>query len=519
MPITVFLFSASGEQFTAPTFTLREHEVKSLALEEWIYSAGPQFRQGSVQVAFAGKRLELGGLLTLMDDTHSLVFEQELGEASKDFASATLEGVWWLPSDRCVVDFAMVNTSDAPVAVTVKVNQRLPVQLTLKSHETHVLHAQEAFRQRRPKLPTMGGISVQHTGAPGVVLAIGFVEDPSSGYSNVIEFTDPQTVKASRLDGAGLRIGMVAGEELTQHAVLRNVSDTPSIVKAQIPYTLRSGNTGIVPLPTMQLNPREVKDVNLRDVIKEIPGRSDLAAAGLEFSYNTAPGTVIASAVSLSPSGTQVFRLPLKDPNVQSSSTGNYPWSIDQNSSTVVYIKNTTDTPQQFTMHVGSNAGSYEMGVKEIEANQTLAFDLRQMRDDRVPDSRNFVIPADANAGQVHWSIRGHGSKALIGRAEQTDLSAGLSTTSSCGVCCPDSYSSSIVTPGSLIGVAGDTALLEDYEYDRDCYGSTKNPYFLDPALINWSCDFRRNNRSNRRDNRPGFRKYLFLCFSLYTTI
>jgi hypothetical protein len=57
---------------------------------------------------------------------------------------------------------------------------------------------------------------------------------------------------------------------------------------------------------------------------------------------------VIATASSVSQSGNHVFALPMKDPKGGLSSTGGYPWFINETSSTVVFIKNTTDEPQYF---------------------------------------------------------------------------------------------------------------------------------------------------------------------------
>ncbi|HEY3457025.1 MAG TPA: hypothetical protein VGK64_20770 [Bryobacteraceae bacterium] len=411
MPITVSLFSISGERFDAPRFTLEGNEVKSVDVQDWIDRAGSTFREGSIQVSFSGKRLELGGLVTLVDDVHSLVFEQELNEPSKDFRSSSLEGVWWLPSEQCTVQLAVVNTSDSRVRATVAVGQQRSEHLLLKAHEARVLTLENAFRKDERRLSKVGGVSVQYIGDPGAVSAVGFIREPKTGYSNVIEFADPQTMKASRLDGAGLRIGTIAGEELIQRAVVRNVGSAPTTVKGQIPYTLTNGTTAAAVLQDLFLLPGEAKEVDVHHAVLQIPGRENVTAAGLEFTYNTDPGTVIASAVSLSPSGTHVFRLPLRDPNVQSSSTGNYPWSIDENSSTVVYIKNTTDSAKRFTMYVASSGSSYVVGAKTIDAHQTLAFDLRQIRDGHVPDAHGQEMPSTASSGRFIGRCRGHSQR------------------------------------------------------------------------------------------------------------
>ena len=209
-----------------------------------------------------------------------------------------------------------------------------------------------------------------------------------------------------------------------------------------------------------------------------------VTAAGLEFSYAGRPGIVIASALSVSSDRNQVFRVPMRDAQIQSSSTGHYPWSIDGTSSTLVYIKNTTNNQQRFTMQVGYDDGAYTLGIRTIEPAQTLAYDIRDLRDKQVADPNGKVIPRDATRGQVHWSVKGKETKSLIGRVEQVDLGKGLSMTAACGVCCPDSYYSSWLTPGSVTGYIGDTTQFTPYEQDKDCTGYYLVPFPLCPSCL-----------------------------------
>src|SRR5262245_56093742 len=134
--------------------------------------------------------------------------------------------------------------------------------------------------------------------------------------------------KTTRLDGAGLRYGMVSGQKLSQIAIVRNVGSLPTIVRGQIPYILPDGKQTAISLPNVQLDPGEVEKIELPYI------QGEVKSAGLEFSYSTSPGSVIAAALSVSRDRNHVFRLPVRDASDQRSSTGNYPWSIDDNSAT-----------------------------------------------------------------------------------------------------------------------------------------------------------------------------------------
>jgi hypothetical protein len=189
----------------------------------------------------------------------------------------------------------------------------------------------------------------------------------------------------------------------------------------------------------------------------------------------------------------------MKDAATQSSSTGQYPWSIDEHSSTMVYVKNATADPQNYTMYVLFDGGRYALGFKTIEAGQTVAIDVREVRDAQRPDASGTTIPPDATRGQVHWSMHGNKELVLIGRSEQFDPVTGKSTTAACGLCCPDSFSSSWLTPDSVVGLTGQTSQFTSFRQDTNCDGTLLPPYTVN--FNTWGSD----NTSVATVNNTGF--------------
>ncbi|MGH9960803.1 MAG: hypothetical protein ACREBC_27405, partial [Pyrinomonadaceae bacterium] len=182
------------------------------------------------------------------------------------------------------------------------------------------------------------------------------------------------------------------------------------------------------------------------------------------------------SALSLSSSWTQVFRVPLKDANL-STSTGIYPWSLDGNSSPVVYIKNVTNSPQEYKMSLEFDGGVYVFGLKTLAAGQTVAIELRALRDNQVPDGYGKTIPLHVTAGKAHWSMRGRVQHSFLGRVEQFDPNKGESITAACGACCPDSFSQVWMLPGFVTGFVGSTSQFTVQQQDVDCFGNPQPPY------------------------------------------
>jgi len=472
------LFNMAGDRFNVPPVTIDGQSFQMIDMSPWINSAGPQFQEGSIEVFHLGKDLVLGAQVYLVDEQHSLSFDEKLVE-TKTFKSTRLEGLWWLPSQKGQVLLAVSNNSDSAVSATVNADGQTPQRagqqiVTLAAHETRVLDVQsDVIQHADGAMSRFGSISVTYSGSPGAVFARGMAQDSSVGYSLAIQFSDPAAAKSSQLQGVGLRLGSAGGEALDPLVVVRNVSNSRTTVTGRVSYTDPSGATNIIPLADLNLAAAETAIVDLDKLLQQRGHEQPDAIGGLELEYSTEKGSVIASALSVSMSGNQVFRVPIWDIYGLRSSTGGYPWSIDGNSSTMVYIKNSADHQQHFFMNVKFDGGDYQIGRKTIEAGQTVVYDLRKLRDDQVPDIHGKKLPVSAMGGQVHWTKTGTEDGVLIGRSEQADTVLGVSSNYACVNCCDDSARNGRIEPNNATGWVGQNYTFVAMDDLQDCYGGT----------------------------------------------
>jgi hypothetical protein len=434
------LFSLAGERLDLPSVTVEGDSHRVIDLGEYVL-AGTAFEQGSLQVVYHGKDLQMGAQVKLVDAEHGLIFDEQLVEPAAMFASSRLEWVWCLPSDPCDVRLVVCNNTGASQTVSLQV-EREALELSLGPHQTRTLDVRrDIVRPEGGALNPVGGVSIRHTGGPGAVIARGMIEDGAMGYSAVVEMTDPQNAKTTTLHGAGWRLGRVADEELTPIVVARNTGTTPTVVTGRVPYTTNLDGQWTLDLPALRLGPGETKRVDTAALVRRSRTRPYIASAGVEVEYTGAAGQVVMAALSVSRSGRQVYRVPLLNPAALPSATGGYPWSLVDNSSTVVYIKNVTNRPQQYSLQLTFAGGVYALGLKTLAAGETVALDVRALRDHQVPDTAGRTIPRKVTRGQVSWSVVGADRLGLIGRAEQADVVGGLSSSYACSNCCPDSFS------------------------------------------------------------------------------
>jgi hypothetical protein len=475
------LFSAGGEEMDLPPVTVEGQSFRIIDMGEWVSAAGPQFEDGSIQLLHRGRDLVLGAQVFVNDEARSLSFEEKLVEPVT-FKSKRLEGLWWLPDTGGEVLLAVSNATGAQVPAVIDVHGEKPrrdtrTEITLDPHETRVFNVQrDLTANARGSFPRYGGITVTHSGANGAVLARGLARDVDAGYSLAVQFSEPAAAKSTKLQGAGMRLGRVGDNPLTPIFVARNIGEEDVTVAGRLPYTASDGSVSNIALPELRLAPGQMSVIDASQAVRAAGLPRATTFAGVEFEYTGAPGGVTVTALSYGRGGDQLFRVPLWDISAQRSSTGGYPWLIDGDSSTTVFVKNTSGRQLSYYLELNHPAGVYPVGIKTVEAGQTVTYDLRDLRDGQVPGAGGEVIPLDATRGQLHWSKVGAEEGVLIGRSEQADVARAVSNNYACMNCCNDVPTDADVTPESGEGAVGGSQNFVATQRLRDCYGYESSP-------------------------------------------
>ncbi len=483
--VTPILYNPQGSRFTAPPVVVSGQSSYNVDLDALAASAGPGFKSGSFEFTYTGRLLEMGGGLRVVDATRSLIFDEQMLEPGMKFSSPQLEAVYAIPFESAEVSVIVTNTTDQPLTVNgdatfLGENGHHPIHANLGPHAQQVV----SLPQGLVKKAEAGAVSLTHNGGAGALLAMIHVKEVNKGFSAAVNFSDPNKGKSAKWDGAGLRLGLIGGELLKPSIVVRNLSSSATTVTGHVPFTTTTGSTELADLPAITLAPGEFKSL---DVSNPNLSRTDIATAGVELDYTGAPGKVIASAFSASLNGNQVFTVPLLDAPAMPSSTGGYPWFINGNAATVVFIKNTTAQPQYFHLDLVYPGGRWGSNLRTIPPHQTFMLDVRQVRDNQEPGVEGNTIPLNATVGHVDWSVRGP-KTALIGRAQTLDPIAGLASSYACVCNCPADFYASRVIPNSVSGFIGDTSLFFAQEQDANCFG-TPGSFYSWYSMVDWASE------------------------------
>lgn len=478
------LYGENGAIMQMPTVTVERNSFITVNLRDWVDFAGEAFRQGNIRLFHRGKDLVLGCNMLIIDESKSLIFENKFSELG-NFDSRRLEGVWYIPNNDTNSTVVLTNTSDTLLAVTAILtknphNSGSVQTFSLLPHQTKVLDVREDFPQgdvfARAKVLSL---SLTHDGTEESLLAWTMIKDESKGYSNIATFTNPTKAKSNQYHGAGLQLGSVGDDELEPVVVLRNTTDAKVDVNIKVPYTKEDGSKQTLSVNTVKLNAREVHQVNMQ----RVGNLRNVKTAGIEIEYTGSPGSVVASAQSVSKSGTQIFRTLLWDAPALKSASSLYPFTIEGTSSTKAYIKNAGFKDEVYVSHITwGTDGEYFIPIKTIKKGETVEIDVKKLRDEQIPDERGRTIPLNVSKGQIHWSLRRSDQTVeeslankvpLVGQALQVDTVKGVQYSYFCLSCCEyGAYSFGTLVPSNAQAQHPVSFQYRIFEDGRDCYGN-----------------------------------------------
>ena len=479
--VTPTLYNGKGQSYALPPIPLKGHTRQSFDLRDWVGLAGNNFETGSLQLEHNGVGpFALGAQIMISNPAKHFYLDVPV-VFKQMFASAQLQAIWWASDESAELKFAIANTSDGPVQAQVIVSGiatgSMSRALNLVAHESQILSLRDLLGSKNAHTMS-GGITIHHNGAPGAVVAEGWIFDPRTRFSGSLPFVDTATYQARKLSGAGVMLGseeQFPGSLFEGRLLLRNVSSSP-----------------LTAMPVLQRGQIQASmgKINLQaGETREIPVASDFLAngpkaAGIEVASSGAPVALIADWFSVDRYSGMVVETPVR--NVSTPRGGNNPWMLDGDFTSVLYVKNTGDKPAQFVSKIWHAQGEYTIGLTEVGPGETAAIDIRKLRDEGVKDWEGHVLPPQITSGQVQWQ-RNTGPF-LIGRVLTASQSLAMASNMSCGTtcCCSPRTATVALIPSSDTSLVGQNMQQQAKETDTACDGTTTT-YGLNTSTMTWS--------------------------------
>lgn len=487
--VRVTLYNRHGEALAVPEISLASNENLYFNIADWLTaSGGDNFAEGSLEIFFHGRAMGIGGQLVVTDENHSLSFDVPFVEGGM-FASSRLESLWWSLDGQSTAKIFLSNmkTERMVVTPTFYVNARAyeSVPIALESHESKALDIGQALSKLNVRSGTAsGGITLKHDRPPGALAVAGTIINQRSGFSTTMRFIDVRAQHSTKLHGAHLLIGQpdaqagfAPGTSFAPRVTIRNTFTRPVNVKTKVLYTTKDGSRTVKLIPAT-LAAQEVRELNMSPVIIAV-GTQKLLDAGIEIEHTGRAGAIVAAISSVDRTRNQVFDTPLRDPKSPSLDGGSYPFRIDGDNLAVIHLKNIDSVagngPRLCEVHLRFDGLDYTLPAQRVGAGETLAIDIKRLRDEQIPDGSGNLIPLDAAKGQVTWYSWGALGK-FVGRLAQYNPALGTASSFSCPQPCEcnEDVNTTVanptyIEPDRIDGFAGESFELSAWEKRGHC--------------------------------------------------
>ncbi len=478
MEINPTFYSVSGQAFAANPIRLKPAEVRYFAIADLLPRGLNRNQAGGVALSYQGSMMEVAAQLTLLGKERTGNADITLYGAM-DYRSTTQEAVWWIPN-KGTATMILGNSSNLAISANLKFANGETQEINLAPYATEIVTRRDIGR---PQDGAPDSVRIEVAGPVGSLRAAGFVAAQDGRIISNIRYYDPQNIRQPHLFATRLN---VKGNSLRM--ALKNTGDGAITTRPRF-LPASGNNNAAVELPPVAINPHQAIEVNLNPLMTAASARDDLDVVSVQVTNDGANGSLIGALSGISPTKKTVYDTPLRDSGPLRNSTGSYPWRLDGDYSTVISITNIGSEPAGFTATIKHESGKYMPQARILAVGETATFDLNKIRDEQIPDKDGNTLPKTAKMGQVHWSVlRGGDTVRLIGRGEMTSASRQVSSSYSCPVCCPDSFSELVASPNSPVILQNGFAAVYVDGIWLDCYNNSVGPFGY-PYAVSWWCE------------------------------
>jgi hypothetical protein len=471
-PATLTLYASDGKPYPSVAIPVDANQTKTFNIRTILRQIGEFQVPGGIAIEYFGHPSALLAQIVLRAYHGFGSLDVPLMEATQ-FASNTLDAVWWEPA--AAQSFLVLGNSSAKTLhVDLSFGENLKQNVVLSPFATTiqpVLYGAEPDPDGR--IPSL---HIAYSGVPGDLRAFAYSASISNGFFQTIRFFDPGEITGASLYANGLHIG-----DGPQHLVVKNIGQSAVMVSGSLYLLGAPKSERTLPIVSTAIAAGESRELEL----PQAPASLALDGAAIKLESSGGSASMTAAFSSFDPIGQIAQSVPFKDIGSYGVSTGRYPWRLDGDHSSRVYITNVGKVRAAMGGYIHPTAGKdYWIDTRYLEVGETAVFDLRDLRDQQTPDPRGVKLAKNVMAGQFEWTtLFGDGSQRLIGRAEEIDPSGKASVIVDTDACdCPSETLSAFFTPDSLFTTIGEDGYFTTTGVAYPACGGSGQDYTIDPT-------------------------------------
>jgi hypothetical protein len=498
--LTIAIHGLSGETLQAPSQVLAPFEKLDVDVETLLDSLGADvsgsFSSGSLSVRFEGTGTPLAGQLTLSDAERSLNYESIMvqDEIGYTLLGKELHGLWWGLGGVRDAQIMVANTTAKPVIADLFLDyhgvRHASSNLSFMPYEGKVLSVTKLLAEQNVTAyeASEGGITIVSSGDAPALYAEGRIVDLTTGFSTTLHFPAQALQKKRTLHAGGLPVGTPSESSpyaglgrFVPHVVVRNLIGEAQTIRLTFEYPGDSGPQEVA-LPSFILAGYTTRDVSLESLGVPLPPR--LPFCSLRIEYSGPPRSVEAEVPSLEEKGNLAIDSLVANEGNGYAGSGAYPWRLDGGAESTLFLTNMGEDDCRIGLKVRAGDVEYFVTKVKLAAHETLAINLRELRDRQTPDLDGNKIPAAAVEGLVVWSRLD--SVPVMGRLVVIERSQASTTALGNNSCfCPASFKGVLVYPKGFNALPGETCQHTALGAFLDCNGTDYRYDLTDVA--DWS--------------------------------
>jgi hypothetical protein len=383
-----------GKAVTLSPLTIPPRLSRSINIGDELQSRGVRTATGGVSLTYQEptKSGAISAEVLVANERANLYFSS-VAVAREEFMGTDLDAVLWSPGGDAHGFVALVNTSDAPLRITVTaIGSRGPAShntLTIPAFASRSVALDDVMQSHDAK-QTGTGLRVSFIGHPGDVIAEAFLYSNHSSFSKHIHFVD----STMHFENVALRTHFALfGPQPSGHAfpaytsfrslavirnfdsqrtvtvtpVLRTDDGTAATYLSLTPITLRPDASDVIDFTALQTSGRIPSDVHQASVRFDLMPSENLVVAEL-FNYDSQiGGYVVGPSFTAYPSRASVSQ-----------------WKTDSGFETELVIENISHTQDTATVSLFTSSGSRVdrlMSFAPGELRRLRVSDLQQRRE------------------------------------------------------------------------------------------------------------------------------------------
>lgn len=411
-PMTATL-SLVGKHGTVTINEIRIESAQTFSIdveEAFRQHSMPQSSEGNALIEFLAEAPgAINAFAQIVNQSESIAFSFPFQHTVSN-AESKLDGVVWFNDRETDAFFSIYNTSGQKVAATpilfIGQQPMKLAQVKLNEFEARTIKIPRINR-KSDDYPLSAGITIEHDGAPGTIIAQGWATNVARGFSTGFSFTstkcDCEPGEKRHLYGTGVPIGessMMQGAIFNPLLTLRNTSQAPIKVAPTFSFML-----GDIPkkvrLPNVTLAKQETRVTSLRQYQQTglIPDVINIGSIELEFESES--GGLIAELASVSSTGFYTSQVPLV---CSGKNALHMSWRTDGDWDSILQIENISKHQTVAELTISYPGGLY-VTEKHLKAGELATISVKQLQQSQTPDSNGKLLPGSATIGGVNiWS-------------------------------------------------------------------------------------------------------------------